>query len=157
MRTFTPETAVAGFELEQFVEDYWREVDFNDARNIADYFTEDCLYDSGPGIRYQTREGMRKFYDHVRSIAQPDRYVRHTILSKHVDVKDKNAGTVNYCIVTYIGFGKTPIQGVINPSQITDVRIECRRNKAGKWEIAEFHGNPLFAGGGSQLKELGKK
>ncbi len=156
MRKFTPETAAAGFELMQLVEDYWRDVDFNNALRVPDFFTEDCLYDSGPGIRYEGREGMRKFYDHVRSVVPPDRVARHTITSTHVDVKDNNHGTVNYCIVTYMGSGKPPIPGTINPSQITDVRLECRRNKAGTWEIAEFHGSPLFAGGASMLKELKK-
>src|SRR5579871_5315817 len=100
MHTFTAETAVAAIELEQLVASYWYDIDFNDARTVADFFTEDCSYVGGPQISYSGREGIRKFYDNVRATRDSSRVIRHTITNLRVSVHDKSRASVTYIIVS---------------------------------------------------------
>ena len=156
MRAFTTETAAVGFELEQLVTGYWREVDANDAANITDYFTEDCKYRGGTQLNFTGKAGITKFYDNVRATRDPARIVRHTVMNVHVDVHDRNSGTVNYIIVTYAKSGTPPIPGLTGPSQVTDVRLECRRGPDGMFRISDFYGNAVFIGGESLINQLPK-
>ena len=156
MRTFTPDEIAAGFELQQLVADYWHDADFNESLKIPDFYTEDCSYVGGPGISYNGREGVRRFYDDVRAKKDPTRVMRHTVTNLRVAVKDKNHGTVDYMIVTYAAAGTPPIEGPTAPSQVTDVHLDCVRKAKGKWEIAKFHGAPIFVGGASMLNKLAK-
>ncbi len=156
MRKFTAEQAVVGFELEQLVSGYWLEVDANDAANITDFFTEDCKYRGGTTLNFAGRAGVAKFYENVKATRDPARVVRHTVVNIHVDVHDNNNGTVNYMIVTYAKSGTPPIQGLTGPSQVTDVRLQCRREPDGIFRILDFFGNAIFIGGESMINQLPK-
>ena len=61
MRKFTPESAVSAIELQQLKADWCNELDKNNCRDVAHYFTEDCFVDMG-AVSHTGHDAMNKFY-----------------------------------------------------------------------------------------------
>jgi hypothetical protein len=150
-----PDTLHAVIELQQLVINYWHEVDFNDARNLTDLYTEDCTYFSGKDINYKGHEGIERFYANSRAIrGDGARSVRHSASNIKVTVHDRDRGSVWYLLTTYAAYGVAPIETAIAPSQITDINVDCVRGADGVWRIAKFTGDIIMMGPNSLTKKL---
>jgi hypothetical protein len=150
MRRFSPETAAAAVEVEQMILDWSREIDFNGGRDAVQYFTEDCVAESG-SITFRGHAGVKKYYDDRLAFIRANqkdgvRTTRHTCLNLHMSFPDKDRATVNFYIITFGGEGKPPVMDGTLPVTITDTRFECRRGADGNWRIAAFFGTPSFVG-----------
>ncbi len=154
MRTFTPEQNAAITELQQFVTDYWFEIDFNDAQNLTAFYTEDCTYFGGSEIKYQGRAGIEKFYANSRAIKAGKRISRHMTANIRVVPHEKARATVYYGLMTYGAWGTPPLEVDFTPQQITDIRNECVRGDDGRWRIAVFHGEPIMYSPNHLTKKL---
>src|SRR5579871_4570563 len=130
MRKFTPETAVSAIELQQLVADWCRELDINNCRDVAQYFTEDCFVDMG-AVSYKGRAAMNQFYaarnERVRT-QQKDgiRTQRHGITLLRIEFADKDSATVTFLLVNFSGEGPPPLMNATTPTIVTDVRFDCR-------------------------------
>jgi hypothetical protein len=163
MRRFTPESAAAVVELEQMILDWCREIDFNGGRKATEYFTEDCVAESG-AISFRGHAGVKKYYgdrlDFIRANQKDGvRTTRHTVLNLHTSVADKDHATVNCYIITFGGEGKPPVMSGTAPITISDTQLDCVRGADGNWRIAKFTASPSFVGseGFAQNAILGQK
>jgi ketosteroid isomerase-like protein len=154
MRTFSKDAAAAAVELEQLAMDYWRDIDFNDARNLHDFYTEDCTFAAGENT-YRGRNGIKAFYEIAR-VAKVGMTTRHSMTNLHVAVHDGNRATLEFIIMSYRGAGKLPITGLQGPALVSDGRMECRREADGKWRITAFSGAPVFMGNDPVLEKMAK-
>lgn len=154
MRTFSNDAAAAAVELEQLSIDYWRDIDFNDARKLHEFYTEDCSFAAGENT-YRGRDGIKAFYDIARA-AKVGMTTRHSMSNLHVVVHDHTCATIEFLIMSYRGAGKLPVTGLQGPALVSDGRMECRREADGKWRITSFAGTPVFMGNDPVLEKLAK-
>jgi hypothetical protein len=154
MRTFSKDAAAAAVELEQLAMDYWRDIDFNDARKLHDFYTEDCSFAAGENT-YRGRDGIKAFYEIARA-AKVGMTTRHVMSNLHVVVHDNDRATLAFIIMSFRGAGKLPITGLQGPALVSDGRMECRRAADGTWRIASFSGTPVFMGNDPVLERMAK-
>jgi hypothetical protein len=150
MRKFDHETAIVAIELQQTLAEFAHDLDFNDCRGVADFYTEDGVFAVGD-FTHQGRAAIRKFYDdrNVRVAAQHKDGIRvsaHTFLNVRVDIEDKANATLHFTNVNYAGEGHPPVRGTITPAMVTTCRMAFRREADGVWRITSFSGKPLFVG-----------
>ena len=139
--------SAAAMELQQLVSEYWDELDSNQARNVTDFYTEDCTFVAGQNFSGMGRAGVRKFYDErAKTVAQEkdgQRTTRHTFANFKVKFDSDAQARVDFVMINYSGAGAAPIV-FSGPSMVSDVTFECRRDAQGDWKIAAFKGTPLF-------------
>jgi ketosteroid isomerase-like protein len=139
---------LAVVQLQQMVADYWHELDGREARNITDFYAEDCTFRAGANYHYTGRAGVRKFYDDravfVRDEKDGARTTRHTFVNLRVTVEDANNASLDFVLVNYSGGGNPPITGFEGPTMVSDVSWVCRRDAGGAWRITHFRGVPQF-------------
>jgi uncharacterized protein (TIGR02246 family) len=148
MGTSTTSHLISTGELEQFVIGYWRDVDFNKAANVANYYTEDCTLTS-KGVTEQAfkgHDGVKSYYAMLFASRSADRIVRHTVTNIHITADDVDHAVVDHFIITYAKAGSKPVQGFTGPTAFVDVRLTCRRSNDGKWRIAKFEAELIFVG-----------
>lgn len=155
------ESVSAILELQQLVSDYWHELDSNEARNVTDFYTDDCSYIAGASFNLKGRAGVRKFYDdrarHVATEKDGIRNTRHLAANVRISLKGKNRAAVDFVMVNYSGAGKPPVRDFTGPSMVSDVYWECVRETDGKWRLESFRGEPMFIGNEGFIgKVLGK-
>jgi hypothetical protein len=162
MRTFSQESVMAGFELQQMVADYCHLLDCNDGVGAAEFFTEDCVVEAGL-VSFRGRAGMKKFYselaERVSSEQQDGTWTsRHGFTNFRVAFAAPDRATVNFLFVNFSAAGRAPLLNATKPSVVSDARLECRRDANGQWLIAELHGAPIFVGDDPHLNKtvLGK-
>lgn len=148
MRRLNAEHVIARAELEQLMADYWREIDLNEGRNAAVFFTEDCTAIFG-AIAFSGRAGVTKYYaeraQRVRAEhSEGVRTSRHVYLNLRIVLEHDDLAKLEFLIATFAGAGKPPILGGCTPIAISDSRFKCRREPSGEWRIFEFSGTPLF-------------
>jgi ketosteroid isomerase-like protein len=141
----TNDTVTAIIDLQQFVAEYWNELDANEARNMADFYVEDCTYNGSPG-----REAVRKFYDERARMLREEkggtRTVRHTFTNLRVRVDAPDRASLSFILINFAGAGKPPITDLTGPALISDMAWTCRREASGQWRIVTFGGQLLFVG-----------
>jgi hypothetical protein len=144
MAKFNPQAAM---ELQQLVSEYWDELDSNQARNVTNFYTEDCTFTAGQNYAAQGRAGVRKFYDERAKIVAQEkdgqRTTRHTFTNFRASFADADRARVDFVMINYSGAGTAPIV-FSGPSMVSDVAFECRRDAQGAWKIAAFIGAPMF-------------
>lgn len=149
MRRFNQNTSVAALELQQLAIDYWREIDFNDGHNGAEFYTQHCVIELG-GTRYEGHEGLKQFFAlrHTMNSKEKDgvRTTRHCPLNIQIDIHNTNTATLNFLVVSYSGGGQPPITGHATPNLISDVCFECERTPDSPWKIRKFSGDAVFLG-----------
>jgi hypothetical protein len=150
MRNFDAEAAVTVTELQQLVVDFGRDVDFNDARNMADFYAEDGLLVAG-NASCRGRSAIGKFYadrnERVRS-EQKDgvRTVRHAYTNVQIVIEGPQRAIVNFGSINYSGPGTPPLTGHVGPTLFSDCQMTLRREANGQWLITDFRASPVFVG-----------
>ena len=155
------ESVSATLELQQLISDYWHELDSNGARNVTDYYTEDCSFIAGAAFNLKGRAGVRQFYDdrakHVATEKDGIRNTRHLAANVRISLTGRNSAIVEFVMVNYSGAGAPPVKDFTGPSMVSDVYWDCRREADGKWRLVTFRGEPQFIGGENFIgKVLGK-
>jgi ketosteroid isomerase-like protein len=144
------DTLAATIELQQMIARYWRELDLNEARNITDFYVEDCAFVAGAHYAYTGRAGVRAFYDAraevVRGEKDGARTTRHTYTNLLVSAEGRDHARVSFVVTNHSGGGRPPVTDYTGPTMVADVTMDCRREPDGEWRIARFTGEPLFIG-----------
>jgi ketosteroid isomerase-like protein len=140
----------ARLELQQLVTDYWRELDHNGARNITDFYAEDCTFVAGVNYSLSGRAGVRQFYDARAELVQGEkdgvRTTRHTYTNLSIRLESEDKARVELVTINYSGGGHPPVTDFTGPTMVADVALDCRREPDGAWRIVRFAGAPLFVG-----------
>ena len=149
MTEFSFEGVSAMLALQQLVSNYWNELDSNAARNITDFYAEDCRFSAGTIHDSTGRAGVRKFYDERAHLVRDEkggiRTTRHTSTNLRISLHEADRATLDFVLINYSGAGAPPIGGFEGPTMVSDVRMECRR-EGREWRIVSFRGTPIFVG-----------
>jgi hypothetical protein len=150
MRTFSAiDTSVITMELQQLVVDFGRDVDFNAARGMTEFYAEDGTLVAG-NKTFQGRAAIGQFYaDRNRRVATEQkggvRTVRHAYTNVQVLVEDESHALVSFGSINYSGAGTPPLEGV-NPTLFSDCQMKLQRAQNGQWLITDFRAVPVFIG-----------
>ena len=152
------DSVTATLELQRLVGDYWHELDSNGARNVTDFYTEDCSFVAGATFNLKGRAGVRQFYDdrakHVATEKDGIRITRHLAANVRIALQDKDHARVEFVMVNYSGAGKAPVKDFSGPSMVSDVYWDCRREADGQWRLVVFSGEPQFIGGENFISKV---
>jgi hypothetical protein len=161
MRRFSAKTAAIATELQQLLVDFGREADFNEARNITEFYAEDGTLTAG-SQSHRGHSAIRQFYadrnERVRR-EQKDgaRTVRHTFTNVQVMIEDVDHAVLNFGCPNYSGAGLPPLTGLVGPTMFSDCQMKFRREANGPWLITLFRGIPVFIGSDPFLNKTALK
>ena len=141
------EQAVAVAAVQQLINDWARELDVNTGLHIAGLVTTDCTYTVGGATR-QGRAAVEQFYQErlKRLSAQPEGVPtqRHTLSNLRVSFSSADEVSITFSLVYFTTAGMASGLKHADPAAVADVRMNCRRDKDGEWQIAMFDSNQTF-------------
>ena len=137
------ERLLAIAELEQGLNDFWHDVDANWGRNAAQFYSEDCLYESGK-LRIEGREGIEKFYSW-----REDRGARsavHAVANFRAQFDGEGGAIAHWYMLLYAADGEPPHPSVA-PSRISRATEHYRFDEAEqRWLCTYRRLDNLFKG-----------
>lgn len=141
---------VTAVELEQFVIDFGREVDFNGALNMADFYDVDGHLFAGE-VSVHGRPAIRQFYEHRNERVRSEqrgarRTVRHSYKNLQIELEGEDSATVRFGSINYSGAGTPPIRDFAGPTMYSDCTMKLRRDAGRQWFITELRAVPVFVG-----------
>lgn len=147
MAKFNIEQVVAIAAVQQLINDWARELDVNNGLQIAALVTEDCTYTVGGATR-QGRAAVEKFYQEriERLSARPEGVPtqRHTLSNLRVSFRSPDDVSITFSLVYFTTAGMSSGLNHADPAAVADVRMDCRRNSEGEWQIGMFDSNQTF-------------
>jgi hypothetical protein len=144
MRIIDELTRTLAVELQQFVADYWDDVDDNHGRKADEFYTEDCTLFVGSDKTFNGRAGIREFYRYRSD--RGTRTTRHTVSNFRVFPENANRAKVSFVVANYAADGAPPITEFVGPALVTQVNCACERGGDGYWRFKSLRGDPLFIG-----------
>src|SRR3974390_1882140 len=143
MRIIDERTVRMTVEIQQFLADYWLDVDENRGVGASLFYTDDCV----TGIEGAEKVGPAAVAEfHRNRTSRAIRTTRHTFSNLRVVPSDDDSATVAFAVVNYASDGPPPIIGRSAPSLVTQVNCECVRGKDGYWRFKRMIAKPLFIG-----------
>ncbi|WOX07027.1 nuclear transport factor 2 family protein [Microbulbifer pacificus] len=143
MRTIDHDAARRLVEIQQFVYDFWHDVDTNGAANAPSYFSKDCRLAVSAQLEYSGQDGVKRFYS--ERATRGTRTTHHLISNLRIVPERENLATVNFIIVNFAADGRPPIQGLTGPAVISRVEAVCLLGDSG-WQFESLSATPLFIG-----------
>jgi hypothetical protein len=144
---FNIEQAVAVAEIQQLINDWAHELDVNNGLHIAGLVSADCKYVVGGSPR-EGRAAVEKFYQDrlERLSARPEGVPtqRHTLSNLRVSFRSVDEASITFSLVYFTTAGMASGLNHADPAAVADVRMDCRRDKDGPWQIAMFDSNQTF-------------
>jgi ketosteroid isomerase-like protein len=144
---FNMEQAVAVAAVQQLINDWAHELDVNNGLNIAGLVTTDCTYTVGGATR-EGRAAVEQFYQErlKRLSAQPEGVPtqRHTLSNLRVTFRSADEVSITFSLVYFTTAGMASGLKHADPAAVADVRMNCRRDNDGQWQIAMFDSNQTF-------------
>ncbi len=135
------------FRIQQAVGDrlieYWRDVDRFDARDAADFYTPDCVYQM-LDHRMEGPDAVRRYYDYRAS--RGPRLVRHILTNLHVEVRDPLTSWLEAVLTVHAADGE-PVLPSAPPIMVADAECEFVREDDGRWRMRYHRITALFTGG----------
>ena len=150
MPRFDQDAAIKAIALQQLINEWGYELDFNGGLTMPRLCTEDVNYLVG-GTSYRGHAAVQKFYadrgERVRT-QQKDgvRTQRHTISNYRLASSAADHAEVTFLLVNYSAEGKAPALNLVGPTIIADCRMEFRLEADGEWRISLFDSTPIFIG-----------
>lgn len=136
MAKFTTEQATAAVAIQQLINDWAYDLDFNDNVNVGDVITDDVVYNVGGTARKGKKE-VEAFYAARREKIKGNRpTIRHINTNFRVTFKAADQAEVFFELV----FWSTEVPG-LNPADVVavaDVWMKVRVEKDGHWRIYDF-------------------
>ncbi len=130
-------------DLEALLHDYWHEVDMNNGRDAAAYYTEDAVFEASGGTRYEGRARIAEFYRY-----RADRGARtsvHMVSNFRAVPMARDAATCTWYLTLYAADG-APVHRGTQPILIAAMTDDCRRI-GGRWLYARRTFRALFRDG----------
>jgi len=144
---FNMEQALAVVEVQQLINDWAQDLDIHNGLHVSGLVTEDCTYLVG-GVPRQGRAAVEKFYQErlERLSAQPQSppTQRHTLSNLRVSFRDLDQVSITFSLVYFTTAGMASGLNHADPAAVADVRMDCRRDDDGQWQIAKFDSNQTF-------------
>lgn len=122
---------------------YWRDVDKDDARNAASFYTPDCVYQMTEH-RMDGPAAVQAYYDYRAS--RGDRLVRHVLTNLHAQVHSRDSASVEGVLTVYAADGK-PVLPSAAPILVADNSADFVRGADGVWRMKVHRIDALFRGG----------
>ena len=147
MARFTAEQSPAVVEIQQLINDWGFELDFNNGGRIAEVVTEDCVYVLG-GAPKEGRAAIVQFYaDRLARLSATPEGVpvhRHALCNLRVDFESEGLASITFNLIYFSTLGMTSGVDHADPASYADVRMNCRRESDSHWRIARFDSNQAF-------------
>jgi SnoaL-like domain len=144
---FSIEQAAAVAEVQQLINDWAYELDVNNGLHISGLVSGDCIYNVG-GASRQGRAAVEKFYQErlERLSARPEGVPtqRHTLSNLRVSFRSAVEVSITFSLVYFTTAGMGSGLNHADPAAVADVRMDCRRDNDGQWQIAMFDSNQTF-------------
>jgi hypothetical protein len=147
-------------ELQQFLAEFWDELD-RGGLEITRFYFSDGVFVAGEK-KFEGHESIRSFYvdraERVRTQQEGGvRTARHTFVNLRISIDNNERATLNFMNITYAGAGSPPVQGLAGPSGISDCRMVCERDTDGRWRLRLFAGAAIFLGNDSFVNKIALK
>jgi len=143
MRLIDDRTVRLAVEIQQFIADYWHEVDENRGQEAHLYYTDDCV--SGLGGKETVGPAAVAEFQRKRT-SRAIRTTRHTTSNLRVMPDGDDSAQVTYAVANYASDGPPPIMDGSKPSLVTQVNCHCVRGADGYWRFKRVTTIPLFVG-----------
>ncbi|WP_066554678.1 nuclear transport factor 2 family protein [Croceicoccus bisphenolivorans] len=131
-------------EIQQFIADYWADVDENRGQGAPEFYTEDCVLYVGSDRTFEGRAGIVDFYRYRAD--RGERTTRHATSNYQVVPLSDTSAKVTFVVANYASDGPPPITGSKGPSLVSRVDCELHCKEPGLWQIKSLRGTPLFIG-----------
>ena len=150
--------AFAVLELQQLVAEFCHELDDTHGIHSHRFYTEDGVIDIGK-MSFKGQAEILAFYEHLQEVQRehhPEghRTTRHLFSNLRVSLEGDGEAAVDFIMTEYSGAGLPPLFDATLPTIVSDARFLCRREANGVWRIAEFTGQPMFAGNDPVLRQV---
>jgi SnoaL-like domain len=139
MAKFSSDEALAVVSVQQLVNDWAYDLDFNGNANVGGLVTADVTYNVAGALR-QGRAAVEAFYadrrEKLKSAGQPQPVIRHV----NTNFRTTFVGLSEVELTFSLVFFSTEVPG-FNPADViavADVWMTCRRGSDGDWKIAKF-------------------
>jgi hypothetical protein len=144
-------------ELQQFLAEFWDELD-KGGLEITRFYFSDGVFVAGDKT-FTGHADIQSFYvdraERVRTQQEGGvRTARHTFVNLRISLDDNDRATLNFMNITYAGAGSPPVQGLGGPSGISDCRMICERDTDGRWRLRLFAGAAIFLGNDSFVNKI---
>jgi uncharacterized protein (TIGR02246 family) len=144
---FDMQQALAVVEIQQLISDWAHELDVHNGLHVGELVTEDCTYGVG-GTPREGRAAIERFYkDRLERLsAQPEGAPthRHTLSNLRVDFRALDEASITFTLIYFTTAGMASGLKHADPAAVADVRMDCRREREGRWLIARFDSNQTF-------------
>lgn len=130
-------------ELEQMLSDFWHEVDVNDGREAAGFYTEDGVFEAST-YTYTGRDIIEKFYRYRQD--RGPRVALHVVSNFRVDIEAADRATTHWYLTLYADDGE-PVLPSAPPIQIGRSIDTCVKTEDGRWRIQYRKFEIFFKGG----------
>ena len=144
MSTINTESLIIKAELQQLLDDLSYDGDFNEGRNVTNFFTEDCVWVMNKATE-RGRAGVKKFYDdraaHLRTVHKhkpPTQ--RHINTNLRISINAEGLASVDFLCFCVYGAGTDQVPDIFARTTVLDCHADCRRETDGQWRIALLEG-----------------
>jgi hypothetical protein len=144
------DTGLIVLTLHELLGEFVRELDFNGAKNITDFYTHDGVF-AVADTNAVGHAAISQWYARRNALARSTlhdgvRVSRHIFVNTSVSIVSHDSAVIHFTNINFGGEGHAPVVGAINPAMITDCMMKCRLESDGIWRIAWFGGTPVFVG-----------
>jgi hypothetical protein len=124
--------------------DYWYEVDLHGGAGVSRMYTEDGVFQAGPGKPLVGRAAIEQFYSW--RLDRGARTSRHVITNFRAVFSDATHAST-YCVMMLYAADGKPLLPSVPPIVVADLIDDCVKGADGKWLYAKRDFVPLFMGG----------
>ncbi|MCB2078104.1 MAG: nuclear transport factor 2 family protein [Novosphingobium sp.] len=148
MAKFSVEEAVAVAEIQQLINDWVYDLDFNHGLTVDGLVTDDCYYAMHSGARVGRQEIVTAYRERVERLTRDGGDVppmRHLNANLRVEFRDPDNAAITFGMSFYTAEGNPAGSRHTDATAIADVWMDCRREGDGHWRISRFESSQPFA------------
>lgn len=147
MAKFSLEEIIAVGEIQQLINDWVYELDFNHGLTIDQIVTEDCSYVMHAGVRSGRREIVESYRQRAERLTKDGGEIpqmRHLNANLRVAFRDKDNAAITFGMTFYTAEGNPAGARHTDATAVADVWMDCRRESDGHWRISRFDSTQPF-------------
>ncbi|PEQ13133.1 hypothetical protein B2G71_09750 [Novosphingobium sp. PC22D] len=147
MAKFSMQEVASVAEIQQLINDWVYELDFNHGLSMDTIVTEDCVYTMHSGTRTGRDaivEAYRQRAERLTAGGEAMPPMRHLNANLRVEFRDPDHAAITFGMAFYTAEGNPAGARHTDASAIADVWMECRREDDGHWRISRFESDQPF-------------
>lgn len=144
---FSLEEIVAVGEIQQLINDWVYELDFNHGLTIDGIVTEDCVYVMHSGAQNGRQAIVEAYRQRVERLIKDGGEIppmRHLNANLRVEFRDKDDAAITFGMTFYTAEGNVAGTRHTDATAVADVWMDCRRDNDGHWRISRFDSTQPF-------------